>query len=119
MPSNTCSKNDLTRGKIGLLLWGLPVVLLSLGLFWSEVRVWLWAPALVVAGVACLANAFRCGRLHCYFTGPLFLLGAAATLRENMGCSLPPRGLVWGTWENEPCSVNATSWFPLLKPSLI
>ena len=27
---------------------------------------------------------------------------------------------VWGTWENKPCSVNATaSWFPLLKPSLI
>ena len=80
MASDSCNKNDLAQRKIALLLWGLPVVLLAVGVFWSEVRVWLWTPALVVAGVACLANAFGCGRLHCYFTGPLFLLGAVATL---------------------------------------
>ncbi len=28
-------------------------------------------------GIACLANAARCGRVHCYITGPLFLLAAA------------------------------------------
>jgi hypothetical protein len=33
--------------------------------------------ALAVMGVACLLNARRCGRIHCYFTGP-FLIGAAA-----------------------------------------
>jgi len=27
-------------------------------------------------GGACLVNAVRCGRLHCYVTGPFFLLGA-------------------------------------------
>jgi len=27
-------------------------------------------------GIACLANAARCGRMHCYFTGPLLLLAA-------------------------------------------
>ena len=25
-------------------------------------------------------------------------------------------GLVWGTWENKPCSVNAANWFPSGKP---
>lgn len=25
-------------------------------------------------GLACLANAARCRRMHCYFTGPYFLL---------------------------------------------
>jgi hypothetical protein len=44
--------------------------------------VWLWVPALVVAGSACLANASRCGRLHCFITGPLFLLAAVATLTD-------------------------------------
>jgi len=59
------------------LVWRLPAGLLLFGLFWSEVRAWLWTPALVVAGLACLVNAARCRRLHCYFTGPLYLLGAA------------------------------------------
>lgn len=30
--------------------------------------------ACVVMGVACLVNAARCHRLHCYLTGPYFLL---------------------------------------------
>ncbi|GAC1645360.1 MAG: hypothetical protein NVS9B15_02930 [Acidobacteriaceae bacterium] len=32
------------------------------------------AAANVVMGVACLANAARCHQLHCYLTGPYFLL---------------------------------------------
>ncbi len=54
--------------------------LLVVGFFWPEARTWLWTPALLVAGAACLVNASRCGRLHCYFTGPLYLLAAVATL---------------------------------------
>lgn len=50
------------------------------GIFWSQARVWLWVPALLVGGTACLVNAARCGRLHCYFTGPLYLLAALATV---------------------------------------
>jgi hypothetical protein len=88
--SNTCTKNDLVKQKISLLLWYVPGALFLIGVFWSEVRVWLWAPALVVAGTACLVNATRCGRLHCYFTGPLWLLAAAATLLRGFGIlSLP------------------------------
>ena len=30
----------------------------------------------LLAGLACVANVTRCGRRHCYFTGPLFLLAA-------------------------------------------
>ena len=102
MPSDSCNKNDLARRKIALLLWGLPVMLLAVGVFWSEVRVWLWTPALVVAGVACLANAIGCGRLHCYFTGPLFLLGAVATLLRGLEIVFLPwswigYGLLGGT----------------------
>ena len=42
------------------------------------------AVSLLVMGAACLANAARCGRLHCYFTGPLFLLGAVASLLRGL-----------------------------------
>lgn len=38
----------------------------------------LGAVACVVMGIACLVNAARCHRLHCYLTGPYFLLMALA-----------------------------------------
>jgi hypothetical protein len=31
---------------------------------------------MLVMGGGCLANATRRGRLHCYFTGPLYILAA-------------------------------------------
>jgi hypothetical protein len=31
------------------------------------------------------ANASRCGRIHCYVTGPLFLLAALTTLLYGVG----------------------------------
>jgi hypothetical protein len=31
-------------------------------------------------GAACIMNALRCGRIHCYLTGPFFLLSAGAVL---------------------------------------
>lgn len=30
--------------------------------------------------MACVVNAAHCGRVHCYITGPLYLLAAVATL---------------------------------------
>ncbi len=75
---------DLVERRIAWLVWGLPKAILVLGAFWSEARVWLWTPALLVAGTACLMNAARCGRLHCYFTGPLYLLAALATVLSGL-----------------------------------
>ncbi len=46
------------------------------------------AAACAVMGVACLVNAARCGRLHCYLTGPYFLLlavGAMAAFSFDTG----------------------------------
>ena len=84
MPSNSCSKNDLISRKIGIVLWGLPTLFLVIGILRVEARLWLWTPALLVMGAACVANVVRCKRLHCYFTGPLFLLGAAATMLRGL-----------------------------------
>jgi len=46
---------------------------LIVGSYWQKGRLLLWIPAFLVMGVACLANAARCGRVHCYITGPLSL----------------------------------------------
>ena len=69
-------KNDLVAGPNAAWLWYLPAIVVLIGLAWHQGRSWLWLPAFSVMGVACLANAARCGRLHCYVTGPVFLLTA-------------------------------------------
>jgi hypothetical protein len=71
------SASDLTQDKLGLALWCFPAAALIAGLALPNVRLWLWIPAFLIMGVACVANAARCRRTHCYITGPLFL-GAAA-----------------------------------------
>lgn len=77
--------SDLFTRKIAWLLWGIPLGLLLIGaLFGPRGRTALWAPPFLVMGVGCVVNATHCGRLHCYFTGPLYLLAAAATLLQGL-----------------------------------
>lgn len=98
-----CEHNDLANRTVKWLLWGVPAVVLVLGGFvGSFPRMLLWTPALLVAGTACVVNAARCGRLHCYLTGPLYLVGAIATLLVGLEFA-PPRwswiamGVIGGT----------------------
>ena len=79
------TSNDLLGTNLRWLVWGVPTVLLAAGFLLDGARPWLWTPAFVVAGTACLANASRCRRLHCFITGPLFLLCAVATLLTASG----------------------------------
>ena len=72
----SCRASDLAAGKSAIFLWYLPTLALVVGLGWSALRPWLWIPAFLVMGIGCLVNASRCGRFHCYFTGPLFLISA-------------------------------------------
>lgn len=67
---------DLARGRYAVLLWWLPVAALIVGGNWPKFEILLWFSAFLVMGAACFANAARCGRVHCYVTGPLFLLAA-------------------------------------------
>jgi hypothetical protein len=76
VPVASCQTRDLTCGGMGLFFWCLPIAAVILGFSWASARPWLWIPAFLLMGIACLVNAARCGRLHCYFTGPLFLLAA-------------------------------------------
>jgi hypothetical protein len=64
---------DLTASPTAWLLWYAPIAVIIAGSFWTGGRNWLWAGGFAVMGIGCVVNASRCQRLHCYFTGPLFL----------------------------------------------
>jgi len=67
--------------------WGLPAVLIvitglsplplmAIGIVWFAALTWM--------GLACLKNARQCGRMHCFFSGPYFLISAALSLVSGM-----------------------------------
>ena len=72
----SCQANDWAGKPTGWVIWGSALVVLIAGGYWVSAQSWLWFAGFLLAGVACVANAARCGRRHCYFTGPLFLLMA-------------------------------------------
>ena len=83
-PGSATTK-DLTRGRLSqALLWGFPIAAM-LSADFVDLHAVLWPSALLVMGVACVANAFRCRRMHCYFTGPWFLALAALSLVYGLG----------------------------------
>jgi uncharacterized membrane protein HdeD (DUF308 family) len=96
--TNNCRSRDILshRWQKVLLFW-LPIaaiVITASSRFGTGWRLVAWTAALGTMGVACLVNAFRCGRVHCYLTGPFFLLMALATLLFGFGL-LPLEGNGW------------------------
>ena len=91
---------DFVRDRrASLLIWGLPALVMigtgPLGLS-SELHGAIWASCLSVLGFGCVSNAMRCGRLHCYFTGPFLLVMAVASLLHGFGwLSLGSLGWLW------------------------
>ncbi|MGH9743403.1 MAG: hypothetical protein ACRD51_13745 [Candidatus Acidiferrum sp.] len=90
--ARSCEANDLLRGW-KCVLWCVPICAVIVGMSWPRGRPWLWIPAFLVLGIACLANAARCGRLHCYLTGPLFLIAAAYVAVAEFGLAPMRAGL--------------------------
>ncbi|MGH8513841.1 MAG: hypothetical protein ACREV8_07845 [Gammaproteobacteria bacterium] len=85
------------RRRSALLAWGLPSFALFAAFFLEpSLRTWIWCVALLWLGAACLANAWRCGRTHCYFTAPFFLFMACITLFYGLG--VLPIGAYGWTW---------------------
>jgi hypothetical protein len=94
MVEHACEGRDLVKNPAVMpLLWGVPIgVILVTGHFAREG--WIvtvgWTLSLLIMGSACLVNARGCGRMHCYFTGPFFLLMAVVSLM--FGLHLLPLG---------------------------
>jgi hypothetical protein len=68
------------------LAWGLPIGVMVGGLLIDvPARMILWILALVWMGAACVLNARRCGRTHCRFTGPYYLVMIIPVLALGSG----------------------------------
>jgi uncharacterized sodium:solute symporter family permease YidK len=78
----------------------------------SRVQAVVWSVALGVMASACALNAWRCGRLHCYFTAPFFFVMAAAALLLGFG----PLGRSHAAWNvlgfTVAVGAAALTWLP-------
>lgn len=91
---DTCRGRDWAGDRRALLIWCLPAaIMLVTALVDATYLVVVWPSVLAWMGVACLLNARRCSRLHCYLTGPYFLLlGVVALLHGLDVFPLGPNG---------------------------
>ncbi len=102
-PQEHACERDLARHRRSLLLgWGLPIGLLVLPSLLS-MPLWLavacFAGGYAWMGIACLVNARRCGRRHCFLTGPLFLTACVVILLIGTGViAWGPHGLLYAVW---------------------
>ena len=82
------SRDILSRPWLSLVVFWLPAIAIVVAGSSGLRSGWLtivWTAALSIMGTACIANALRCGRVHCYLTGPFFLLMAFVTLLYGLG----------------------------------
>lgn len=81
--------NDWFRRPLGAVVWwGLPLlagVAANYSAVGARILAFVWAAAFAWMGAGCVLNALRCGRLHCFISGPAFLLGAIVTLLIGLG----------------------------------
>ena len=80
------SRDWLRSPRTNLLAWWFPHAAIVAGLFVAvPVRTVIWSVALAWMGVACILNARRCGRTHCRYTGPYYLVMIAPVLALGVG----------------------------------
>jgi hypothetical protein len=105
------TQRDWLNDKIvSSLLWRLPPLVIVVTAFidiGSTFRAVAWAGSLLVMSGGCFANAARCGRLHCYFTGPFFLFMAAIALLH--GFEVIPFGTSGWWWIGASAMLGALS----------
>jgi hypothetical protein len=93
VPTSCESRDILAKPWLALFFFWLPIVAIIVAgnsRFSNASRTIVWTVALVTMGAACIANARRCGRVHCFITGPFFVLMALITLLY--GLSVLPLG---------------------------
>lgn len=82
------AKDWFSRPSWAFLWWWLPLLLgafaslealakTTTGLVWTTLFLWM--------GTGCALNAWRCHRLHCYVSAPVFLLGALSSALTATG----------------------------------
>jgi hypothetical protein len=85
---NSSPHDILSRPLPGFVLFCLPAIAIVVTASYDPGSGWrtaVWTIALCTMGIACMINAVRCGRVHCYITGPFFLLMAVITFLYGLG----------------------------------
>jgi hypothetical protein len=88
MAYGTKKSDILSKPLLSLVLYCLPAIAIVASGYGHVSRGWrtgIWTVALTVMGTACIANAARCRRIHCYVTGPFFLFMAVGTFLYGAG----------------------------------
>jgi hypothetical protein len=81
-----CPKDWAGHGLTLTAVWGFPAAaMLVATLLEPALRAVVWAAMLIWMGGACVANARRCGRTHCRYTGPFFLFMAGIVAAYAIG----------------------------------
>ena len=72
---NRTSRDWLNNTRVNLFAWWLPQATILAALAAPPfIRATIWIAALIWMGSACILNARRCGRTHCRYTGPYYLV---------------------------------------------
>lgn len=101
MTKAPCEPKELSESpRTFVIAWGLPILLLLSANFltypYSVIGI---TVAFLWMGTSCLTNARRCQRRHCYISGPVFLIGGAASALAGFGLvDLGPQGLNYVIW---------------------
>ncbi len=88
MTSSITALDWVARRRSWFLFWGAPSIAIAVSVVVTSDQMTLgiiWSAALLLMSGACLMNARRCGRLHCYLTGPFFLVMALLSMAEGLG----------------------------------
>lgn len=87
--TTTCQSRDIfSNPRLSFALFCVPIIAIVATSGHHVSGGWrtaIWTIALAIMGTACLANAARCGRVHCYLTGPFLLGMALVTLLYGVG----------------------------------
>ena len=82
------SRDLLSNRHLTTFVYWIPALVLVASGFFEIGQGWrgaIWAAALTIMGVGCIVNALRCGRVHCYVTGPFLLVMAIVALLFGLG----------------------------------
>lgn len=96
--SDPSPSRDLAATPLGFALhWGPPILAMLAAITLAHpLKTWVWVAALVWMGGLCLWNARRCGRRHCFWTGPFFLTMTLPVLAYGYAIlPLGPDGWKW------------------------
>ena len=81
------SRDILSTPLLAFAFWWLPPIAIVVTGNLPRVgwRTFVWTAALITMATGCIVNAVRCGRVHCYISGPFFLAMAVVTLLYGLG----------------------------------